>query len=313
MTKIAIIGAGWVGCHLANNLREKNDVTLYEKNEIFSGSSFYNQNRLHLGYHYSRSSHTRNLCKNTFIQFYNDYSDMVEDVKQNIYSVPIDDSLIDFNTYLKIFEDFDTHKVIEIKNLKHIEGSILVQEKYINPIKSKLFFQNKLLDLIVYDEISENSILTLKKDFNLVINATNNNLFSIKNNIFSENCTILLYKKIKNSEFDALTLVDGKLMSIYPYDLNSNLYSLTDVEFTPQSSLSVEILKNKMENKILKYYDNFLNDFRYHSYVKSIKYKVKNLSDTRVPLITQKENIINCFTGKIQGIYLIESYIKNLL
>ena len=313
MTKIAIIGAGWVGCHLANNLRQKNDVTLYEKDEIFSGSSFYNQNRLHLGYHYSRSSHTRNLCKNTFTQFYNDYSDIVEDVKKNIYSVPIDDSLIDFSTYLKIFEDFNTHEVIEIKNLKHIEGSILVQEKYINPIKSKHFFQNRLLDLIVYDEISENNILTLKKDFNLVINATNNNLLSIKNNIFSENCTVLLYKKIKNSEFDALTLVDGKLMSIYPYDLNSNLYSLTDVEFTPQSNLSVEILKNKMENKILKYYDNFLNDFRYHSYVKSIKYKVKNLSDTRVPLITQKENIINCFTGKIQGIYLIESYIKNLL
>lgn len=311
--KIAIIGAGWVGCHLANNLRQNNDVTLYEKDQVFSGSSFYNQNRLHLGYHYSRSFNTRNLCKNTFTQFYNDYFFVIENVKKNIYSIPINDSLIDFNTYLKIFEDFNTHEIVEVKNLKHIEGSILVEEKYINPIKSKKFFQDKLLDLIVYDEISENDVLVLKKDFDLIINATNNNFLSIKDDTFSENCTVLLYEKVKDSEFDALTLVDGKLMSIYPYDLNSNLYSLTDVEFTPQGNLSIEVLKNKMENKVLKYYDNFLNDFKYHSYVKSIKYKLKNLSDTRIPLITQTENIINCFTGKIQGIYFIEDYIRRLL
>lgn len=311
--KIAIIGAGWVGCHLANNLRQNNDITLYEKDEVFSGSSFYNQNRLHLGYHYSRSFNTRNLCKNTFTQFYNDYFFIIENVKKNIYSVPINDSLIDFNTYLKIFEDFNTHKIVEVKNLKHIEGSILVEEKYINPIKSKKFFQENLLDLIVYDEISENNVSALKKDFDLIINATNNNFLSIKDDTFSENCIVLLYEKVKDSEFDALTLVDGKLMSIYPYDLNSNLYSLTDVEFTPQGNLSIEVLKSKMENKVLKYYDNFLNDFKYHSYVKSIKYKLKNLSDTRIPLITQTENIINCFTGKIQGIYFIEDYIRRLL
>lgn len=311
--KIAIIGAGWVGCHLANNLKQNNDVTLYEKDKVFSGSSFYNQNRLHLGYHYSRSFNTRNLCKNTFTQFYNDYFFVIENVKKNIYSIPINDSLIDFKTYLKIFEDFNTHKIIEVKNLKHIEGSILVEEKYINPIKSKKFFQDKLHDLIVYDKISKNGISSLKKDFDLIINATNNNFLSIKDDTFSENCTFLLYEKVKNSEFDALTLVDGKLMSIYPYDLNSNLYSLTDVEFTPQGNLSIEVLKIKMENKVLKYYDNFLNDFKYHSYVKSIKYKLKNLSDTRIPLITQTENIINCFTGKIQGIYFIEDYIRRLL
>ena len=32
--KIAIIGGGWVGCHLAYKLKEKHDVILYEKNEF---------------------------------------------------------------------------------------------------------------------------------------------------------------------------------------------------------------------------------------------------------------------------------------
>jgi hypothetical protein len=310
--KIAIIGAGWVGCHLANRLKKNNQVVLYEKNDIFSESSFFNQNRLHLGYHYSRSYSTRNLCKKTFNRFYNDYSFLIEDVNKNIYSVPLNDSLIDFNTYLKIFDDFNTHQIINIQSLKNVEGSISVEEKYINPIKSKNYFREELEDLIRYENISENNLSSLQKDCDLIINSTNNNLLPILENTFSENCLVILYEKIKDTEFDALTFVDGKLMSIYPYDLNKNLYSLTDVEFTPQANLPVEIVRDKMESKILKYYDNFLNDFKYHSYTKSVKYKIKNFSDNRIPLMKHTDNIVSCFTGKIQGIYTIEDYIKNL-
>jgi hypothetical protein len=310
--KIAIIGAGWVGCHLANTLKKNNQVVLYEKNDIFSESSFFNQNRLHLGYHYSRSYSTRNLCKKTFNRFYNDYFFLIEDVNKNIYSVPLNDSLIDFNTYLKIFDDFNTHQMINIQSLKNVEGSILVEEKYINPIKSKNYFREELEDLIRYENISEKNLSSLQKDYDLIINSTNNNLLPILENTFSENCLVLLYEKIKDTEFDALTFVDGKLMSIYPYDLDKNLYSLTDVEFTPQANLPVEIVRDKMESRILKYYDNFLNDFEYHSYTKSVKYKIKNFSDNRVPLIKHTDNIVSCFTGKIQGIYVIEDYIKSL-
>jgi Trk K+ transport system NAD-binding subunit len=31
--KIAIIGGGWVGCHLASKLMNEHNVTLFEKNE----------------------------------------------------------------------------------------------------------------------------------------------------------------------------------------------------------------------------------------------------------------------------------------
>ena len=156
--RIAIIGGGWVGCHLANNLKKNNKVVLYEKNQIFSGSSFFNQNRLHLGYHYSRSYNTRALCKDTFNKFYNQYSFLVEDIKKNIYSVPLNESLIDFNTYLKIFEDFNTHELTSIKSLKNIEGSIIVEEKYINPVKSKKYFEESLNGVVVYKEILESDI-----------------------------------------------------------------------------------------------------------------------------------------------------------
>jgi len=79
--KIAIIGGGWVGCHLAAKLFREHNVSIYEKNNsFFQGTSYNNQNRLHLGYHYARSFKTRELCKNTFERFINDYSFLVKNV-----------------------------------------------------------------------------------------------------------------------------------------------------------------------------------------------------------------------------------------
>lgn len=308
--KIAIIGGGWVGCHMANVLRKNNDVVLFEQNQIFSGSSFFNQNRLHLGYHYSRSYNTRLLCKNTFDRFYEQYYFLVEGVEKNVYSVPLNDSLIDFNTYLKIFEDYNTHKLISIDCLNNVEGSIVVNEKYINPVKAKKYFEKELKDIIRYKKID--NILDIKNKYDLVINATNNNFLPITKNTFSEQCIVLLYKRLHETEFDAITFVDGKLMSVYPYDFGNNLYSLTDVEFTAKGHMPLDYIIENMEKKITKYYKNFLNDFEFVRFERSIKYKIKNLSDTRVPLIEHNDNVVSCFTGKIQGIYLIEDYINNI-
>jgi L-2-hydroxyglutarate oxidase LhgO len=80
--KIAIIGGGWVGCHLATKLKKTHEVTLYEKNtNLFKETSYYNQNRLHYGFHYARNSETRNLCKSTFNVFIEDYGFCVETVE----------------------------------------------------------------------------------------------------------------------------------------------------------------------------------------------------------------------------------------
>ena len=75
------------------------------------------------------------------------------------------------------------------------------------------------------------------------------------------------------------------------------------------------ILEKKInfENKILQFYPNFLRDFEYSNYFLSTKSKINNLSDERYPVIIKEDNLVNCFTGKIQGIYIIEDYINNLL
>jgi L-2-hydroxyglutarate oxidase LhgO len=55
---IIVIGTGWYGCHITTILKQYPDkftITMIDsKNDIFDNSSYYNQNRLHYGYHYSR-------------------------------------------------------------------------------------------------------------------------------------------------------------------------------------------------------------------------------------------------------------------
>ena len=65
---VAIIGAGWYGCHIGLYLKQQgHDIKIFEKNsDIFLGSSGSNQFRLHTGYHYPRSSETISETKKNF-------------------------------------------------------------------------------------------------------------------------------------------------------------------------------------------------------------------------------------------------------
>ena len=65
-----------------------------------------------------------------------------------------------------------------------------------------------------------------------------------------------------------------------------------------------------MEEKVLKYYPEFLLHYSYDSYYQSNKFKYYGKSDSRVPVIVKSGNYIKTFTGKIQGIYDIENYLN---
>lgn len=321
--KIAIIGGGWVGCHLAMKLKDIHEITIFDKNKkLFTETSYNNQNRLHLGFHYPRSSKTRNLCLNTFDRFIKDYGFIVKDVPNNLYCIPSNESIIDFETFKQIFKEYNVED--HPHSLKNIEGCVNTNEKHINYKKIHDFFNEKLSNIFVQSEISNKKILKLQSEYDFVINCTNNHITDkIYNNSFYETTLTLIYKKISETDFDGLTLVDGNLFSIYPY--NNDLFTLTDVEYTPLGKFKtlkqlksynnkitdklIQKQKKLIENKVLKYYPMFFKHFEYDSYFISTKTKIHNISDDRSPIITKENDLINCFTGKIQGIYLIEDYL----
>jgi len=304
--KIAIIGTGWIGCHLALRLHPHYEVTLFEKNDFFSQTSFKNQNRLHLGYHYARSSATRNLCTTTFQRFISDYGSLTSTLPNNIYAIPTHGSVLDYNTYLKIFSEYN-HSSISLPYLRNIEGAIKVEERFIDPIKAQHFFLNRLQQLVTYREIIDAN--ELSSSYDLVINCSNNQLSPIGDNYYSEECELLIYKIKKQPPFDALTLVDGPLFSIFPY--GTNLISLSDVEYTP-AKLTTTDLRRLAESRVQLYFPDFTQYYEYTTSVLSLKAKINNTTANRAPVIEQQNNVITTFTGKIQGIYYIEDYMRSI-
>lgn len=324
--KIAIIGGGWLGCHLAYKLHYSHDVTLYEKNKtLFKETSYNNQNRLHMGFHYPRSYETRKMSNDTFSMFLNDYKFLTNDLNKNIYCISKNDSLVDYDTYLEIFKNFkkDLYQNDKIKN---VEGCLVVNEKYIDFDSANKFFNKTLESIFCVKDVKIKNLIEFSKKYDLVINTTNNFLNYPKiNDSFYELTITFLYKKIKNLDFDAITMMDGNFFSIYPY--KNDLYTVTDVvetvfkktknvknlkKYKKEINKSlIENKKNKIENKIKKYLPDFTNNFQYFDYIISIKSKIKNQTSSRYPMIKKDKNIINCFSGKIQGIYEIEKYIIN--
>lgn len=306
--KIAIIGAGWLGCHLALKMRDRHQVILYEGEEVFSRTSYKNQNRLHLGFHYARNSYTRNLCKQTFAEFLNDYDFLTSEIQNNIYAIPNLHSLLDFDTYLHIFEDYEYE--IFPADLNNIQGAIRVNERYIDPFKAKRFFEGELEDVIRYTKVEETDLGFLTSESDLVINCTNNQFHKIEDKCYDEDCEVLLYDRINNDVFfDALTMVDGKLYSIFPY--KDNTFTVTDVSITP-SSADTKVKRHILENKIAENYPTFLDDFEYRDSFWSTKVKPIDDSPDRIPKFRYDNKILDCFTGKIQGIYAVENYVRRL-
>jgi len=342
MTNICILGTGWYGCHIASILKNKYNITIIEKNnDIFNNSSYYNQNRLHKGYHYCRDYNTRSLCNNNYNNFVNKYANVIDYIDNNYYLIS-NNSIIDYNTYTNIY-NYEKFEFEEINNnlFSNIQNNIIkVNEHVINSDKAYKYFKDELKDInIIFNTkiisiIEQNNkvILTSEKNdifnFDIVLDCTYNQLeLSTKKYIYEKTIS-LLFKKIQNTEFDALTIMDGNFSSLYPRDIQNNIYTLTDVEYTPliKSSNYKDIeefclteeqlceVKNKMINKINIYYPNFLNTFAYEGYFLSNKTKQVSSSDSRditIEAISDKIITVNC--GKIYGIFEWEEYVMNYL
>ena len=325
--RISIIGAGWLGCHVAYKMCREHDISIFDQHDIFGGSSFRNQNRLHLGYHYARNKLTRQLCRNTFKRFEDDYGEILCDVGRNVYTVPMEDFLLDYGTYIGIFEhEGYKYEPCTVPEIVGAEGSIAVGEKYINPWKAKAFFESHLSNCFTPCRVDDGLFRKLSSDSDLVVNCTNNFFRPIIKNTFYEMCIMLKYERMRPTSFDALTLVDGKLFSIYPY--RKNVFTLSCVEHTPIASFdgaddlvraqseisshSIHCVRDRFERTVVRLYPGFLLDFRYVGHLLSVKAKIKSESSNRHPLISLDGKILSCFSGKIQGVYCVEDFIRRI-
>lgn len=98
---VAIVGGGIFGITAALELAKKIKVTVFEKeNDIFSGATYVNQYRHHLGYHYPRSIETVKECRESKKDFEGVFGKAIVPIFPYYYSVSKHDSKTSPQDYL---------------------------------------------------------------------------------------------------------------------------------------------------------------------------------------------------------------------
>ena len=325
---ILILGAGWFGCHCALTLRKLGlPFRIYDRSgEFFQGASSKNQNRLHLGFHYPRSYHTRQECAHGYTEFMKEYSFLTEAFPNNIYAVA-KESLIDYTTYLHIFE-FESvpYKVVGYPKIpvalerSRFQGDFfIVEERFINPRKAAQYFESELSEYLVPDSSGS---------FAFTIDCTYGQKEPPAGGYY-ELCLTLVYK----ANFEArcaITVMDGSFFSIYPYCTDENLYTLTHVALTPLftsknikqvrshgeklTAEDIEKRRAQMEADVERYVPNLRTAFTYDSHFLSIKCKWEGGDADRSLKYTYEEDkkVLQFCCGKITGIFSMQQTLESL-
>lgn len=309
--RVLVKGAGWYGCHCALFLERHGIVAdvCDSANAVFAGSSSKNQNRLHLGFHYPRSGKTRRECLEGFRRFLEKYGEFTRTVPKNYYLVE-KGSMLDLQTYESIFlSEKIPFKKVETLDLEFdineslIEGAIGVEERFIDYQKAAAHFKERIRLMRDYDEtkisVREDGVFYGSERYDLLIDCT----YSAFGEMFVEKCASLLYEYNGIDRF-AITVVDGGFWSLYPYDIENNVYTLTDVELTPKGE---RFSRDEFEEKIKKYLPRFDEFFEYRGFFLSDKAKPSNVRTDDRSVAWRREGRTFSFTGgKITGIFAME-------
>jgi len=232
--RIKVVGSGWFGCHIALSLlQDGHEVELHEMNdEIFSGASGKIPARLHLGApHYPRSMVTQQACRDHQESFLAQYGDLTRAVPINIYAVASDHSMVDFGTYHLVLKNqieiLTIHDPLEF-GLLNVEGAVMTGERHIVVNKAKQYFDRELQDVI---RLGSKTSPTDSTGFDYVVDCT----FCANDEYMVDRFEPCLVLALEGPAYKAVTIMDGPFPSLYPWDEDRNLLSLSSAKYTPFS------------------------------------------------------------------------------
>jgi hypothetical protein len=266
--KIAVIGGGIFGSVTSYFLQNiGNKVTLFEKsNQILSGASSKNQNRLHLGYHYPRDIETALQSVKGFNDFKEHFPSACEFDFPCYYGLSSEESKSTFQSYLNFLDQ---------SNLKHEEIPLNELDRYgfNSTVVSNVWRCNEgvvdneiLRDLIhqkliksgvkvsLSDQVSEISrnfnkwlVISTKQSnsYDVVITATYG-LDKIKtpdivrniSNSFLQ-ATLVIECELPTEKF-GLTVVDGDFITVLPKGFTDKFLIYSPGPSVMKQSLSIE-------------------------------------------------------------------------
>lgn len=325
---VAIIGAGWYGCHIALSMRGLGmEVDVFEQHHRpLHEASGNNQFRLHLGFHYPRHHGTRVQSRDGFMRFVERYPQLSREIAENIYAVPREDSLIDFATYRLIMTStgIDFREVRDPSVLlRGVDGLLLVGERVLLIERARQFFTEGLGSSLHLgtrvDEIDERAdgVYVGGSRYDVLVDATWGHRAGLPMRFFYEPTMLLYYET--DDPFPAVTLVDGPLCSVYPTE-DPGLYTLSSVPHTPigrtdspadarrmrdtVSSTTVAEKVALMEEQICHYLPEFRERFRFVGPQLAIKTKPVGKFDDRSCYVFRRGRTFSVMSGKIDTVFV---------
>ncbi len=326
-SRIAIIGAGWYGCHIGLSLKLLGfDVTVFEQHaRPLHEASGNNQFRLHLGFHYPRHHQTRVQSRDGFMRFMERYPYLSREVSENIYAVPSIESLIDFPTYRLIMTSsgIDFREITRASvPIVEVMGLIQTGERVLLIEQARRYFAGQLSGSLVLNhhvcsiEHEPGCVRVEGVPFDLLVDASWGKQSGLPDGFFYEP-TILLYYET-DRHFPAVTLVDGPLCSVYPTE-DPSIYTLSSVPHTPLgvttdpararqirdsvSSALVQARRLAMEAQISRYLPGFRQSFRFVGPQLAIKTKPVGSFDDRSCSVIRRGRVFQVMSGKIDTIF----------
>lgn len=249
--RIAIVGAGWNGSHLALSFSRRGyDVTLFERQpRIFSDISGKFGIRIHAGPHYPRSVATRKTCHRGFHKFCDVYPELVNWHKHAFYLLAKSESIesiskVDEMIFRNVCEEFQCKSEIDPASYSFNPHNTAVAYDLNEPsavlgVRLRQFFEKKLQENNI--KVKCNSFITridklqdkhfiqcgdAVEAFDHVINTTsykyllpNKALLPFNIDIVYQPCLALVYEDLMpDNKPISFIVMDGWFPCLMPYD-----------------------------------------------------------------------------------------------
>lgn len=327
--KIRCLGAGAYGAHIATALiADGHDVVVWEiADRVFAGASGAIPARCHQGQHYARSKLTRAACQEHHAEFMQHYGDFTHGVPINIYAVAEHDSLVDMGTYSQILRneiEFITIARPAEFGLQNVEGAILTGERHILVDKWRRYFEEKLAGHLWFG-MPPGDVNNPRWD------ATIDCSFCAHEEIGIDRFEACLTVLLEGPTDRAVTIVDGMFPSVYPWDEEQGLCSLTSAKWTPLARrttwkdarhyLDHELSKEELDrhttemfNQMATYYPRIRDEYRVVDHRLAIRAMPRSAADARlIHVLRVGERALRIRAGKLDAIFDAERQVKAMI
>ncbi len=317
------------GCHIALSLAKAgHSVQIHEiADGIFAGATGNIPARLHMGQHYPRSKLTRQACREHYAEFMDRYGDFTHSVACNIYAIASHDSLVDFGTYHQLLSD--EIELITIDRpaefgLRNVEGAILTGERHVLVDRLREYFENELGCIV---KLGREPGVVDDPRWDLTIDCTSCAYEGLDVDRYEACLTLLL----KGPADWAITIMDGPFPSLYPWDEENGLSSLTSAKWTPMLRADTwaearafldapdaheAIMRHGdgMRQQMLHYYPGLLEIYEVEDWRTSIRAMPRSAADARlVDVVRVGDKALRVRAGKLDAVFAAERQIKRLL